>query len=142
MPHCTQCQRSDIAGNWKFCPRCGVALTGAPAASARAPTDVKDMLIDFAWTAAEQFVKGRVQQKLGPLAEAVDQFFGSPPSQSNAAWPEWYANATTQQQPQLDPAELARVQAEEITNDRVATQMARAAIETSKSINSTLTRWS
>jgi hypothetical protein len=142
MPYCAQCQRSDIAGDWEFCPRCGVALTASPAAPARPPTDVKEMLIDFAWTAAEQFVKGRVQQKLGPLAEVVDQFFGSPPNQMNAAWPEWYANATTQQQPQLDPAELVRVQADEITKARVATQMARAAIDTSKSINSTLTRWS
>jgi hypothetical protein len=142
MRYCTQCQRSDIAGSWEFCPRCGVALTGSPASPARPPTDVKEILIDFAWTAAEQFVKGRVQQKLGPLAQVVDQFFGSPPSERKAAWPEWYANATTQQQPRLDPAELARVQADEITKARAATQMARAAIETSKSINSTLTRWS
>jgi hypothetical protein len=140
MPYCTQCRRSDVASHWEFCPRCGATLTPDPPAPDRPGGDVKDMLVGFAWTAAEQFVKGRIQQKLGPLAQVVDQAFSAPAIVGSTAWPEWYAAAVAEQQPTMDSAELARVQAEEVTRARTATEMARAAIETAKSMTATLGR--
>jgi hypothetical protein len=142
MPYCAQCKRSDIAERWEFCPRCGAGLTATTAASHDAAGEVKDVIVDLAVAAAQHFVKGRLQQKFGPFAQILDQAFGAAAASavSSAEWPEWYAAAVREQQPVLDAAELARIQADEITRSRNATEMARSAIETAKSMTATLGR--
>jgi hypothetical protein len=117
-----------------------VPLVAASPASAQRPNDLKDVLIGLALNAAQNLVHSGVQRKLAPVARLLDGITTPSPTVSSTEWPAWYVTAVHEQQPKVTAAELARIQAQEITDARTATQMARSAIDHMKSINSIMMR--
>jgi hypothetical protein len=142
MPYCSACRRSELAGSWSFCPRCGHPLSAETPPADRGPVDPKQLLINIALDAAQRFVEGRVQQKLAPVAQTITQLFGPAAAPGAAVTPDWYGAAVNAQQPTASATELAMIQAEEITNTQTAVHMAEAAMASARARNSVLTaKW-
>ena len=137
MAFCPKCQRNDVAEQWEFCPRCGAELRAdaPPLATAGRGGDLDNALLGVALGVAGTVLQSRMEGALGPIAKFVDQWTAAPPTVPSTPWPEWYAAAVAQQQPTTSAAQLARLQAKEITETRLQTEMVRSLIETHKEIN-------
>jgi hypothetical protein len=97
------------------------------------------MVLDFALSAAQTFVENKVQQKIGAISQKFEKGAASFSGVSSAQRPDWYTAAVQEQQPRMDPTELARIQAEEISNARANEQIAQSMMDHMRNMSKIMT---
>jgi hypothetical protein len=129
MQTCTQCHATNLPANAPYCPMCGSPV--APQAAAAPPNFAAGSLSQMLVNAAASFIQSRVEQKLAPVSQIVNQLTGGPagPPVPSTPPPAWYEAAYREGQPKMDPSEVARRQAIAQARAREAAQMMNMAMK-------------
>jgi hypothetical protein len=145
MKNCVACGRNGVAPAWEFCPYCGGILQeAAPAAHPSGIGGIASSLLNLPQGSVTEKIVGLASRALenkfnsSGLGKVLAPHPRASMSVPSEPAPEWYLRAVHEQQPKMDPTELARLQAQEATRTQLATESMRAALDTMRSMTRSL----